>query len=76
LADYVFRFRGVTDWGGCGCDWFQSSTNPSNAALEWQARSLGWFSIALVVVCPLEGFVRSAACQQEIAAGIGFTINA
>jgi hypothetical protein len=30
----------------------------SNAALEWQARSMGWRSWLLVVAFPLEGLVR------------------
>jgi hypothetical protein len=30
----------------------------SNAALEWQARSMGWHSRRLVVACPLKGLVR------------------
>lgn len=29
----------------------------ANAAPEWQAMSLGWQSIELVVACPLKGLV-------------------
>jgi hypothetical protein len=37
----------------------------SNAALEWQARSLGWRSWALTVACPLEGLDRRATSLEE-----------
>ena len=30
-----------------------------NAALEWQASSLGWRSRELMAACPLKGLVRS-----------------
>jgi hypothetical protein len=36
-----------------------------NAALEWQARILGWRSWALTVACPLEGLVRRATSLEE-----------
>lgn len=32
-------------------------TQSSNAAPEWQARSLWWRSIELMVACPLKGLV-------------------
>ena len=32
--------------------------DPPNAALEWQAKSLGWRSRKLIEACPLEGLVR------------------
>jgi hypothetical protein len=31
--------------------------DPSNAALEWQARRLGWRSRKQMAACPLEGLV-------------------
>jgi hypothetical protein len=36
-----------------------------NAAPEWQAGSLGWWSRDLVGACPLEGCVRSVESPQE-----------
>jgi hypothetical protein len=44
-ARYPFRFRSF--W-----------RDPSNAAPEWQAKSMWWRSRDLVVACPLEGLVR------------------
>jgi len=38
--------------------------NMANAAPEWQAGSLGRRSKELMVVCPLEGLVRSVAPRQ------------
>jgi hypothetical protein len=49
--------------------------DPSNAALEWQARGLGRRSRGLVVACPLEGLVRSVAFPQETTADIRGTRN-
>jgi len=41
---------------------------PSNAGLEWQARSHGWQSPELMAACQLEGLVRSVA--QQTTSGI------
>jgi hypothetical protein len=51
------------------------SSDPSNAAPEWQAGSIGWRSRELVVACPLEGLVRSVASPQETTADLGITSN-
>ena len=42
----------------------------ANAALEWQAGSLGWRSRELVEACPLEGLVRSVAFPQATTADL------
>jgi hypothetical protein len=36
-----------------------------NAAPEWQAGKLGWYSRELVVACPLEGLVRRLEDVEE-----------
>jgi hypothetical protein len=35
------------------------------AALEWQARSMGWQSRGLVVACPLEELVRQSRQKHK-----------
>ena len=49
--------------------------NPSNAAPEWQAESLGWRSCGLGKGCPLEGLVRRVASQQEKPDDLELAIN-
>jgi hypothetical protein len=46
---------------------------PYNAALEWQARSLGCSSGEMMAACPLEGLVRSVVLPKEKPAFLSFT---
>jgi hypothetical protein len=46
------------------------SPYPSNAALEWQARCMGWHSRGLVVACPLEGLVRQSSIRNHSYVGL------